>query len=122
MLASFDVIEHIADCRAAFIQCLRVLKPGGRLLFSVPFFVRKRRTLIRARHSSDGEIIHLMPPEYHRDPLSKQGCLAYYHFGWSLLDDLRTIGFQQVAVQFFWSRHFAYLGGQSCVITAVKPG
>jgi ubiquinone/menaquinone biosynthesis C-methylase UbiE len=40
--ASFDAVvaletlEHIEDDRAALLECLRVLRPGGRLLFSVP--------------------------------------------------------------------------------------
>jgi SAM-dependent methyltransferase len=40
--ASFDAVvaletlEHIEDDRAAVRECLRVLRPGGRLLFSVP--------------------------------------------------------------------------------------
>ena len=40
--ASFDAVvaletlEHIEDDRAALVECFRVLRPGGRLLFSVP--------------------------------------------------------------------------------------
>jgi SAM-dependent methyltransferase len=36
LVAACDVIEHVADDRKAFAELVRVLKPGGRLIFSVP--------------------------------------------------------------------------------------
>jgi hypothetical protein len=51
---------------------------------------------VRATMSSDGAIQHIEAPEVHSDPLSGTGILAFYHFGWSLLDDLRAAGFRDV--------------------------
>ena len=45
----------------------------------------------------DGEIHHLLPPEYHGDPLSAEGCLCFYDFGWELLEDLRAAGWARMA-------------------------
>lgn len=36
LVCSFDVIEHVHDLDAFFAQCLRVLKPGGRMLHASP--------------------------------------------------------------------------------------
>lgn len=36
LVAAFDVVEHVEDDRRAFTELTRVLKPGGRLIFSVP--------------------------------------------------------------------------------------
>jgi SAM-dependent methyltransferase len=36
LVAAFDVIEHVDDDRRVFAELTRVLKPGGRLIFSVP--------------------------------------------------------------------------------------
>ena len=36
LVAAFDVIEHVEDDRQVFAELTRVLKPDGRLIFSVP--------------------------------------------------------------------------------------
>lgn len=41
VIAAFDVLEHIADDRAAIAQWVRWLRPGGRLLLSVPAHSRR---------------------------------------------------------------------------------
>ena len=119
-LLSFDVLEHIPEYRRALSECFRVLRPGGTLLFSVPFLIGESRNLVRARHASNGDIEHLLPPEYHGDPLSTSGCLAFYHFGWQLLDDLKTSGFADAAVYLYWSREFCYLGANQILFVATK--
>ena len=109
-LVCLDVFEHVPDFQAAFAECFRVLKPGGVLLVTVPFRVDRRANLVRARVGDDGEIEHLMEPEYHGDPLDAQGCLAFYHYGWELLDRFRDAGFSGAETYIYWSRHWGYLG------------
>ena len=36
LVAAFDVVEHVEDERKVFAELSRVLKPGGRLILSVP--------------------------------------------------------------------------------------
>jgi len=117
---SFDVFEHVPDYRRAFGECFRVLRPGGTVFFTVPFRLDSKANLVRAVIDEAGRIDHLEPPEYHHDPLDPQGCLAFYHYGWELLDDLRDLGFSPVSAHLYWSREYGYLGGEQVVLTASK--
>lgn len=119
-MISFDVLEHIPDVEKALRECYRCLRPGGDLLLSVPFVVSAPETLVRARLDANGAVEHLLPPEYHGDPLSADGCLCFYHFGWDLLDRLRASGFARAQVLLYWSRELGYLGGEQLQIHAVK--
>jgi len=119
-ILSFDVFEHVPEYLQAFRECLRCLKPGGTLFFTVPFDLQAAQHIERAKVDTDGQIQHLLSPEYHGDPMSTQGCLCFRHFGWELLDQLRDIGFRDVAAYFYWSNRYGYLGDEQLLFKAVK--
>ncbi|MBC7962536.1 MAG: methyltransferase domain-containing protein [Steroidobacteraceae bacterium] len=119
-ILSFDVIEHIPDYLQAFRECLRCLKPGGTMFFTVPFNHQSQHHIVRAELDEAGQIHHLLPPEYHGDPINANGCLCFYHFGWELLEQLRGLGFRDVAAYFYWSQRFGYLGCEQLLFRAVK--
>jgi hypothetical protein len=51
---------------------------------------------------SDRLVEHVLPPEYHGDPLGKaRGCLSYQTFGRKTVDELRGLGFGDAAAFFF---------------------
>jgi AhpD family alkylhydroperoxidase len=118
---SFDVLEHVPDYRSALAEFARVLKDGGSLILSAPFGVLTEKNLVRARIASDGQVEHLLPPEYHGDPVDPQGgILCYYHFGWELLEDMKATGFKEARVEVYWSREYAHIGDEQLVIIATK--
>jgi SAM-dependent methyltransferase len=112
---SLEVMEHIPDFRSAFSECARVLKPKGKLLLSVPFHYGPDH-IQRARVRVDGTIEHLLPPEYHGDPLDPHGCLCFHHFGWDVLDFLKAAGFSQATACSIWSKELAYMACEGGII------
>lgn len=91
-VVSLDVLEHVPDYRAAVSEFARVLRPDGVLVATFPF-TDQGQTLVRARLDAEGEVEHLMEPEYHGDPLG-DGVLCFYHFGWDILDAAKRAGFR----------------------------
>jgi SAM-dependent methyltransferase len=120
-LLSFDVLEHIPNWQQALSECFRCLKPGGWMMLSVPFLAGAQETLIRAKLSESGAIEHILPPEYHGDPLTSDGCLCFYHFGWDLLTRMADAGFESVRAVSYWSRAYGYFGGEQFLFFARRP-
>jgi SAM-dependent methyltransferase len=77
LIVSSDVLEHVPFLDKAFSETARVLRPGGAHLFTVP----PRTKTKRRSEVVDGRVEHIETPEYHRDPLSPQGILAFWDVG-----------------------------------------
>lgn len=118
-IISLDVIEHIPDYEQAFKECARVIKPGGKMMWSVPFVADWDKNVIRAE-IVDGEIHHILPPEYHGDPLSSDGVLCFQHFGWEMFEQAKKAGFKDAYAMCYHSKEFGYLGSEQYMFVAIK--
>lgn len=118
---SFDVLEHVPSYKDALSEFYRVLKPGGKLILTVPFVCSYPANLIRATVNFDGSINHILPPEYHGDPIhADQGILCFYHFGWELIENLIAKGFSDAGLSLNWSLQYGHIGGEQILIFATK--
>lgn len=115
---AFDVMEHIYDYKTAMKECNRVLRPGGKLILTVPFLYHCKDNLVRAKLNDRGEIIYLLPAEYHGDPARDKGCLCFRYFGWEIMDDLMSAGFQQSMGCLYTYPYYGHLGLQIIFIAA----
>lgn len=98
LVTSSEVLEHVPDDRAAFSEIHRVLRPGGYFIFTVPLSCGSEVTRERATLRDDGQIEHLLPPEYHSDPI-RGSILAFRNYGSDILNRLRTSGFAQAEIR-----------------------
>lgn len=117
-IVSLDVLEHIPAYRRALAECRRCLRPGGRLMWSVPFLPGSQENLVRATVDAAGVVTHLLEPEYHGDPRGG-AILCYTHFGWEMLEQAVAVGFRDAYAVALTSREFGYLGGHALVFFAL---
>lgn len=120
LVLSQDVFEHIPNYKNAFSESARILKRGGSLVFTVPFFYDYAETRIRATVDAQGSIQHILPPEFHGNPVSNDGSLCFQNFGWDILDALRNAGFQQPKANMYWGPWAGHIGVPFFVISALK--
>ncbi|BBK38943.1 methyltransferase [Allostella sp. ATCC 35155] len=80
-----DVLEHVFDIDAVAREIRRTLKPGGMHIFTTPMVNKDRPTVQRAVMDG-GWVRHLVePPAYHGNPISAEGSLVTYDFGFDMV-------------------------------------
>lgn len=97
VVTSTEVFEHVTNDLQGYKEVYRVLKPGGKFIFTVPLEDLSKKTMIRAFVKEDGTIEHILPPEYHGDYLRK-GILAFRNYGIDIYDVLKEAGFKDVTI------------------------
>jgi SAM-dependent methyltransferase len=79
-----DTLEHVSDPIKALTECRRVLKAGGRCIFTVPVVIDR---LTRSRTG--------LPPSYHGDPRSDlmSDLIVHTEFGADVWKNVLQAGF-----------------------------
>ncbi len=121
LVISGDVLEHLPHPYTAHREIRRVLRDGGRHVFTVPFDHRECLDQTRARRRADGTVEHILEPQYHEDPVHPEGALVYTIFGLEMLVQLRRIGFA-VRVHHLHRPVHGILGDNALVFEAVRVG
>jgi Methyltransferase domain len=120
LVMSSDVMEHMPEPYAAHAEIFRVLKPGGRHIFTVPYSPLLVEDQVRAK-IVDGEIVYLEEKAFHGDPVRPdEGVLVWTIFGLSMLDRLRSMGFEAGEWDLNESTH-GIVGPGALIFEARKP-
>jgi SAM-dependent methyltransferase len=94
MVVSNDVLEHVPDIDAALRETVRILRPGGRMIATFPFFCERA---VGQRFASliDGkEAFHVLPPMYHGNPVDgASSSLVYEIPAWDIIERACAAGF-----------------------------
>ena len=121
LVLSGEVFEHVPDPYRAHGEVLRVLKPGGRHIFTVPFHQTGYHDEVRASADDSGETIHHKDPIYHYDPVKgEESALVYTIFGLEMLCRLKEIGFETRMYHLYKPR-YGILGPNAVVFEAIRP-
>jgi len=93
-----DTLEHVPDFDQAMRETLRILRPGGAHLFTIPI-LWDRPTRERAR-LVDGKVENLLEPSYHGDPAQAlPDWLVFYEFGGDVVPRIEAAGFSVEVVR-----------------------
>lgn len=94
LCTSTEVFEHVPDDRQGFSEVCRVLRSGGRFVFTVPL-TESAHTVERAV-MEHGVVRHMLEPEFHGDAIRGQGrVLAFRNYGLDIVDRLKACGFRE---------------------------
>jgi SAM-dependent methyltransferase len=94
LVITSDIMEHVRHPYVAFAEVHRVLRSGGRHVFTVPMRHPMRETTIERVDVSGPEDVFLLKPAYHNTHL------VYNDFGKDMLSRLDEIGFETEVVRF----------------------
>lgn len=90
LCTSTEVFEHVEDDRVGFSEIRRVLRPGGRFVFTVPLSgttTQERTALVEGRR------VPTLPPAYHADRYRGAHVLVFRDYGADIVERLRSAGF-----------------------------
>jgi len=93
-----DIFEHVPDIDLCLKEIFRVTSPGGMLIATFPFNIGSIDSVIKARLQDMGEIVYLMDPEYHGNPVDEKGSLVFEIPGWNILSRLKKYRWSQASI------------------------
>ena len=92
LIVTSDIFEHIRKPFVAFSEVHRVLRRGGRHVFSVPIPDPWFDATVERVDTSGDEDRLLLEPKYHLGPHGSHH-IVYNNFGRDLVDRLAAVGF-----------------------------
>ncbi len=119
LIVSSDVFEHVPNPFTAFKGCCQVLKSGGTMLTTIPFYNGSDKSIVRVE-VNDSKLYNIFPAVYHGNPVSKDGALVFKDFGWDIFDQFYNAGFSNVSLDICFSDTVGHLGSGQIIFKFVK--
>jgi SAM-dependent methyltransferase len=94
LVISSDIFEHVRRPLQGFAEVFRVLRPGGRHVFTVPMRWPLPPVSQPRVDTTTAEDVFVQAARYHSSPTDPRGALVYTDFGMDLPDQLREVGFE----------------------------
>jgi SAM-dependent methyltransferase len=116
-----DVMEHVFHPEAAYREVYRTLRPGGYYIHTAPIRRDLVETQQKAVMNTDGSITHIGEPEYHGNPISGDGSLVTFHYGYDLDELIAKWSPFDVEVRRFSDRGHGIVARFTEVIVCRKP-
>jgi SAM-dependent methyltransferase len=93
-----DTLEHVPDFDLALSELYRILKPGGKHIFTIPI-IWDRQTRQRAK-AVNGVVVHQLSPSHHGDPQkSPDDYLVFNEFGGDVVERIERAGFSVTLIR-----------------------
>jgi SAM-dependent methyltransferase len=105
LVVTQDVLEHVIHPTKAFREIERVLRSGGRHVFTVPYDATRSTSVTRALVGADGTLQLVLPPEYHHDALSPKGVLVVTDWGVDLVQQIDQVSAMVTTIHSVRDRH-----------------
>lgn len=110
LLVANDIFVCTREYDKAFEEAYRVLKKGGKLLFTVPFDGNAEHTVCRAEMGENG-LVCTEEKLYQSNPIPTLPPLVVCQiFGWDILQALRDSGFKDACGKVYYGLKEGYMG------------
>lgn len=119
-IVSNDVLEHVADIEKALSEIYRVLGKGGTFYATFPMHFTQEHTEKRAQTNDAGIIEYMMEPVYHGNPMSSDGSLVFYDYGWDIMSLVKATGFSDAYFIPFYSVPYGNIGTNTLFIFVAR--
>ena len=122
IVVSLDVMEHVFNPSAVYFEVYRTLKPGGVYLHTFPIYKNLTEGATRrAQLGLAGEVLHLVPPQYHLNPVDVQGSLVTFDYGYDITRLITEWAPFDVKISRFWDQSHGIVGEHTEVVICRKP-
>jgi len=105
-----EVLSRMPFLEMALSEVHRILNPGGRFVFTVPFHFRLGSSeigVVRPNQKNTQQRVSISTSECHK-------------FGWDVLQIIRSSGFSDIELHIYWSEELGYLGPFNFLFMATK--